>query len=175
MYSNSGGVTLLQNAPKAWLLVSVVLSPSGRVACYPVVWCGVSWRSAPLCCVLWCCAVVWWCAVLLCSPFVSLPVLVVCFMPLRFLLRVSWCASLWSVGLLWRPAPLCRVLWCCAAVWRCAVVFWCLFAVLCVLAVALFLQNHCKTHYLKKNVFSKKIKIIHYPTHPRASRPCTLC
>ena len=33
--------------------VSVVLSLSGRVARRPVVWCGVSWRSGPLCCVLW--------------------------------------------------------------------------------------------------------------------------
>ena len=90
--------------------VSVVLSLSDRVAGRPVVWCGVSWRSAPLCCVLWCCAVGWWCAVVLCCLFASLPVLVVCFLPLRFLLCVSWCASLWLVGLLWRPAPLCCVL-----------------------------------------------------------------
>ena len=86
--------------------VSVVLSVSGCVARRPVVWCGVSWRSAPLCCVLWCCAAVWWCAVVPCCLFASLPVLVVCFLPLCFLLHVSWCASLWLVGLLWRPAPL---------------------------------------------------------------------
>ena len=96
--------------------VSVVLSLSRRVARRPVVWCGVSGCSAPLCCVLWCCAVAWWCAVLPCCLFASLPVPVVCFLALRFLLCVSWCASLWLVGLLWRPAPLCCVLWYCAVV-----------------------------------------------------------
>ena len=76
---------------------------------------------------------------MLCCLFASLPVLVVCFLPLRFLLRMSWCASLSLVGLLWRPAPLCCVLWCYVVVWCCAVVFLCLFAVLCVIAVAFFL------------------------------------
>ena len=116
--------------------VLVVLALSGCVARRPVVWCGVSGCSAPLCCVLWCCAVAWWCAVVPSCLFASLPVPVVCFLALRFLLCVSWCASLWLVGLLWRPAPLCCVLWCCAIVWCCAVVLWCLFAVLCVLVVA---------------------------------------
>ena len=72
-----------------WCRVSVVLSLSGRVARRPVAWCGVSWCSAPLCCVLWCCAVVWWCAVVLSSLFAPLPVRVICFLPLRFLLCVS--------------------------------------------------------------------------------------
>ena len=116
--------------------VSVVLSLSGRVARRPVVWCGVSGCHAPLCCVLWCSGGAWCCAVVPCCLFASLPVPVVCFLALRFLLYVSWCASLWLIGLLWRPAPLCCVLWCCAIVWCCGVVFWCLFVVLCVLAVA---------------------------------------
>ena len=67
----------------SWCRVSVVLSLSGRVARRPVVWCGVSWCFAALCCVLWCCAVVWWCAVVLCCLFALLPVPVVCFLPLR--------------------------------------------------------------------------------------------
>ena len=46
--------------------VSVSLSLSGRVACCPVVCCGVSWCSSPLCCVLWCCASLWCCAVVRC-------------------------------------------------------------------------------------------------------------
>ena len=50
----------------SWCHVSVVLSLSGRLAHRPVVWCGVSWCSAALCCVLWRWAVVWWCAVVLC-------------------------------------------------------------------------------------------------------------
>ena len=49
----------------------------------PVVWRGVSWCSAALCCVLLRCAVVWWCAVVLCRSFAWLPVPVVCFLPLR--------------------------------------------------------------------------------------------
>ena len=117
----------------SWCRVPVVLSLSRQVARRPVVWSGVSWCSAPLCCVLWCCAVVWRFAVVLCCLFASLPVPVVCFLPLRFLLCVSWCTFLWSICLLWRLAPLCCVLWCCAVVFRC------LFAVLCVIAVAFFL------------------------------------
>ena len=67
----------------SWCRVSVVMSLSGRVARRPVVWCGASWCSAALCCVLWQCAVMWWCAVVLCYLFASLPVPVVCFLPLR--------------------------------------------------------------------------------------------
>ena len=66
----------------SWCRVLVVLSLSGRVARRPVVWCGVPWCSAALCCVLWRCAVVWWCAVVLCCFFASWPVPVVCFLPL---------------------------------------------------------------------------------------------
>ena len=44
---------------------------------------GVSWCSAALCCVLLRCAVVWWCPVVLCRLSASLPVPVVCFLPLR--------------------------------------------------------------------------------------------
>ena len=73
----------LLSAGGSWCRVSVVLSLSGSVARRPVVWCGVSWCSAALCCVLWRCAVVWWCAVVLCCLFASLPVPVVCFLPLR--------------------------------------------------------------------------------------------
>ena len=68
----------------SWCRVSVVLSLSGRVARRPVVWCGVPWCSAALCCVLWRCAVVWWCAVVLCCFFASWHVPVVCFLPLGF-------------------------------------------------------------------------------------------
>ena len=67
----------------SWCCASVVLSLSGRVARRPVVRRGVSWCSAALCCVLLRCAVVWWCAVVLCRLFASLPVPVVCFLPLR--------------------------------------------------------------------------------------------
>ena len=67
----------------SWCRASVVLSLSGRVARRPVVRRGVSWCSAALCCVLSRCAVVWWCAVVLCRLFASLPVPVVCFLPLR--------------------------------------------------------------------------------------------
>ena len=66
-----------------WCRVSVVLSLSGRVARRPVVWCGVSTCSAALCCVLWRCAVVWWCAVVIDCLFASLPLPVVCSLPLR--------------------------------------------------------------------------------------------
>ena len=64
----------------SWCRASVVLSLSGRVACRPVVWRGVSWCSAALCCVLLRGAVVWWCAVVLCRLFALLPVPVVCFL-----------------------------------------------------------------------------------------------
>ena len=74
---------------RIWCRVLVVLSLSGRVARRPVFWCGVSGCSAPLCCVLWCCAVAWWCAVVPCCLFASLPVPVVCFLALCFLLCVS--------------------------------------------------------------------------------------
>ena len=67
----------------SWCHASVVLSFSGRVARRPVVRRGVSWCSAALCCVLLRRAVVWWCAVVLCRLFASLPVPVVCFLPLR--------------------------------------------------------------------------------------------
>ena len=67
----------------SWCRASVVLSLSGLVARRPVVWRGVSWCSAALGCVLLRCAVVWWCAVVLCRLFASLPVHVVCFVPLR--------------------------------------------------------------------------------------------
>ena len=67
----------------SWCRVSVVLSLSGRSARRPEVWRGVSWCSAALCCVLLRCVVVWWCAVVLCCLFASLPVPVVCFLPLR--------------------------------------------------------------------------------------------
>ena len=53
----------------SWCCVSVVLSLSGCVACPPVVWRGVYWCSAALCCVLLRCAVVCWCAVVLCRSF----------------------------------------------------------------------------------------------------------
>ena len=61
----------------------VVLSLCGRVGCRPVVWRGVSWCSAALCCAVLRGAVVWWCAAVLCRLVVSLPVPVVCFLPLR--------------------------------------------------------------------------------------------
>ena len=67
----------------AGVVFPVVLSLSGRVAGRCVVWCGVSLCSAALCCVLSRCTVVWWCAVVLCCVVVSLPVPVVCFLPLR--------------------------------------------------------------------------------------------
>ena len=79
----------------SWCGVPLVLSLSGRVARSPVVWCGVSWCSAALCCVLWRCAAVWWCAVRLCCLLASLPVPVVCFLPLRVCFvcsRMSCCA-----------------------------------------------------------------------------------
>ena len=75
----------------SWCRVSVVLSLSGRVARRPVVWRGVSWCSAALCCVLLRRAVVWWCAVVLCRLSVSLPVSVVCFLPLRVCCVCSLC------------------------------------------------------------------------------------
>ena len=67
----------------SWCRVSVVLSLSARVACRPVVCCGVSRCSAALCCVVWRCAAVWWCAVVLCCLIASLHVPVVCLLPLR--------------------------------------------------------------------------------------------
>ena len=73
----------LLSAGGSWCRALVVLSRAGRVARRPVVRCGVSWCPAALCCVLLRGAVVWWCAVVPCRLFASLPVPVVCFLPLR--------------------------------------------------------------------------------------------
>ena len=105
----------------SWCRVSVVLSLSGRVARRPVVWRGVSWCSAALCCVLLRCAVAWWCAVVLCCLFASLPVPVVCFLPLRVCcvctVCVLGCRAVCSLS-----SPPCAVP-CCAVLvsFRCAV------------------------------------------------------
>ena len=55
-----------------WWRVSVSVSLSGRVACFPCGWCGLLRCPAPLCCVLWCSAVLWCCAVVFCSVFAAL-------------------------------------------------------------------------------------------------------
>ena len=104
-----------------WCRVSVVLSLSGRVARRPVVWRGVSWCSAALCGVLLRCAVVWWCAVVLCRLFGSLPVSVVCFLPLRVSCVCSVCV-LGCRAVCSLASPPCAVP-CCAMLvpFRCAV------------------------------------------------------
>ena len=79
----AGPGCLLLSPGGSWCRASVVLSLSCCVARRPVVRRGVSWCSAALCCVLLRGAVVWWCAVVLCRLFASLPVPVVCFLPLR--------------------------------------------------------------------------------------------
>ena len=94
----------------SWCRASVVMSLSGRVARRPVVWRGVSWCSSALCCVLLRCAVMWWCAVVLCRLFASLPVPVVCFLPLRVCCVCS--------GLSCCVFPVLSALW--GAVLRCA-------------------------------------------------------
>ena len=101
-----------------WCRASVVLSLSGRVARRPVVRRGVSWCSAALCCVLLRCAVVWWCAVVLCRLFASLPVPVVCFLPLRVCcvcFGVSCCVFLVPSALCGAVRVVCAVPggWCC--------------------------------------------------------------
>ena len=73
---------LLSPGVTCWRVL-VFLSLSGRMACCPGVWCGVSWCLGPLCCVLRCCAIVWSCAVLLCGLYVELPVPVVSFLLLE--------------------------------------------------------------------------------------------
>ena len=84
-----------------------------------VLWFGVVCLGAPLPWVVFCGAVLSSGGVLSCSAvcFRRCLCLLFFFLPLRFLLSVSWCASLWLVGLLWRPAPLCCVLLCCPVVW----------------------------------------------------------
>ena len=112
----------------SWCRVSVVLSLSGRVACRPVIWCGVSWCLAALCCVLWRCAVVWWCAVVLCCLSASLPVPVVCFLPLRVCCvcsGVSCCAF-----------PVLSAL--CGAVLRCLLPLRCAVCIVCAVSGAWF-------------------------------------
>ena len=101
----------------SWCRVSVVLSLSGHVACRPVVWCGVSWCSAALCCVLSRCAVLFLCAVVLCCLFASLPVPVVDSCRCASAVCVPGCRAVLSLSL-----PPCPVL-CCAVLvpLRCAV------------------------------------------------------
>ena len=111
----------------SWCRVPVVLSLSGSVACHPVVWRGVSWCSAALCFVLLCYAVVWWCAVVICCLFASLPVPVVCFLPLR----VCCVCSPVSCCVFPVPSALCgAVLRCAGALALCCprrlCCFWCL-------------------------------------------------
>ena len=98
----------------SWCRATVVLSLSRRVARRPVVQRGVSWCSSALCCVLLRCAVMWWCAVVLCRLFASLPVPVVCFLPLRVCCVCS--------GVSCCVFPVLSAL--CGAVLRCACALW---------------------------------------------------
>ena len=147
-----------------WWRVSVSVSLSGRVVCFPCGWCGLLWCPAFLCRVLWCCAVARCCAVLLCFRVAVLlglalrscglsccvvllvgcavfcPVVVSACCGALFLVLCFPCL-LRSVRCgallcwLWCSASLCRVLWSCAVVWCCAVVLCCRFAVLFVWGV----------------------------------------
>ena len=143
-----------------WWRVSVSVSLSGRVVCFPVV--GVVCCGALLSCVVFCGAVLSRGAVLLCSAVVLrccwgllcppvgcravlcvllvgsavfCPVVVSACCGALFLVLCVPCL-LRSVRCgallcwLWCPASLCRVLWRCAVVWCCAVVLCCRFAVL---------------------------------------------
>ena len=144
-----------------WWRVSVSVSLSGRVVCFPVV--GVVCCGALLSCVVFCGAVLSRGAVLSCcgavgACFALLWAVVLCcvvllvgcafFCPVVVsaccgalflvlcvpcLLRSVRCGAL--LCWLWCPASLCRVLWRCAVVWCCAVVLCCRFAVLFVFAL----------------------------------------
>ena len=144
-----------------WWPVSVSVSLSGRVVCFPavgVVCCGallscVVFCGAVLCCgaLLSCCAAVGACFALLwavvlcyvvllvgCAVFCPVVVAACCSALLLVLcvpclLRSVRCGAL--LCWLWCPASLCRVLWRCAVVWCCAVVLCCRFAVLLVFAL----------------------------------------
>ena len=75
----------LSSAVSSWVLVScfggaVLVWPRGLPPCGSR---GVFSCPAAVCCVLLRGAVVWWCVVVLCNLFASLPVPVVCFLPLR--------------------------------------------------------------------------------------------
>ena len=141
-----------------WWRVSVSVSLSGRVVCFPCGGCGLLWCPAFLCRVLWCCAVAWCCAVLFCCRVAVLWAVVLCCVVLLVGCAVfcpvvvsACCGALFLVLCvpcplrsvrcgallcwLWCPASLCRVLWRCAVVWCCAVVLCCRFAVLFVWAV----------------------------------------
>ena len=148
-----------------WWRVSVSLSLSGRVICFPVVGvvcCGallscVVFCGAVLSVVLCCCALLSFCgavgaclallwAVVLCCVVLLVGCAVFCLVVVSaccgalFLVLCFPCLLL-SVrcGALlcwpWCPASLCRVLWRCAVVWCCAVVLCCRFAVLFVFAL----------------------------------------
>ena len=145
-----------------WWRVSVSVSLSGRVVCFPVL--GVVCCGALLSCVVFCGAVLSHGAVLLCSAVVLRccrgllcppvgcravllvgcavfgPVVVSACCGALFLalcvpclLRSVRCGAL--LCWLWCPASLCRVLCRCAVVWCCAVVPCCRFAVLFVFAL----------------------------------------
>ena len=147
-----------------WWRVSVSMSPSGRVVCFPVV--GVACCGALLPCVVFCgallsrgavllcAAVVLWCCWCLLCPSVACRAVLCCAVrwPCCFVpcggVCVLWCSFPRAVRSmssplrccallcwLWCPASLCRVLWHCAVAWCCAVVLCCRFAVLFVLAL----------------------------------------